>query len=78
MWRIGLYVLCGIIVDLMITIYTRSVSLGRGGRASLFAGVITVVTFWILNKIAIKWNAKLVLAYAVGTAIGTWLGMQIF
>jgi len=77
MKRMLLYLVFGIVIDLLITTYTRCVAGGYAGLASLFAGIVTLASYWILGKFIKRWDNRLILAYAIGTAIGTLIGMKL-
>ncbi len=70
-----LYIGLGAVIDLLITVYYRMISVRQAFPASALGTIITLVTFVIFSKIIVKWNKKLVIAYSIGTGIGTFIGV---
>jgi len=70
------YFLVGVVLDAIITIYYRAISSRRVWRASILAFVITATTVLLIENIVISHNPILILAYALGTSVGTWIGMS--
>jgi len=77
MKRTALYLSLGMVIDLIITLYYRCISSRLVFPASILGAVITLVSFIIFNRIIVNWNKRLVIAYAVGTGVGTFLGLII-
>lgn len=75
MAKIMLYVGLGAVIDLLITVYYRMISVRQAFPASALGAIITLVTFVIFSKIIVSWNKRLVIAYAVGTGLGTFVGV---
>jgi lipid-A-disaccharide synthase-like uncharacterized protein len=71
-----IYFLVGVVLDAIITIYYRAISSRRVLRASFLAFVITGATVLLIENIVISRNPVLILAYALGTSVGTWIGMS--
>lgn len=77
MRRMILYLGLGTVMDLLITLYNRCTFFRLKWPGSILGAVITLASFVIFNRIIVQWNKKLVMAYAIGTGIGTFLGMLI-
>ena len=67
----------GVVVDLLISAYTRMIALWLRPQASISGAVITLVTFVIFRYVIKKWNWFGVVAYSMGTGVGTWIGMTL-
>ncbi len=72
-----LYAALGVVIDLGICLYYRCISSGLLLPASALGSLITLISFIVFQKIIVKWNSKLVLAYAIGNGIGTAIGMMV-
>jgi len=71
------YFLCGIFIDLLITIFYRATAKGLVLVSSPLAFAIDIANFLVFYYIIRQWRWKYVIAYAVGTAFGNALGMAI-
>ncbi len=77
--KIIMIFMAGVVVDLLVTRYTRAVSERKIGRASLLSGFITIVNFLLLTVILRESFADGVyniLSFAGGNALGTYFAMK--
>lgn len=76
--NIVLYLGCGILSDVIVTLYYICVARGRGLLAALISIPIALLNFYVLGNILVlnpSWiNA---IAYAFGNAIGCFLIMSL-
>lgn len=77
MAKIMLYLGLGIVIDLCVSLYTRFVSLRLPAQASVSGALITFVTYLIFRYLITHWDNRLLIAYAVGTGLGTFIGVSI-
>lgn len=74
--------LAGAFQDALNTIYVRSVAERARGRASVLAGLLTILSFLVFTRIVAHLGAELetagasIFAYALGNSAGTWVGMR--
>lgn len=75
--RLVLIFLAGLVLDWLVTKYTRSVARGRRGTAVFLSGVITLVNMglivWVLRGDGGLYS---VLAFAGGNSLGTFVAMR--
>lgn len=70
-----IYFAAGVILDLIITRYYLAVSLRRAVLASVLAFAITAGTVFVWERIIVSQNFLPLLAYSLGTAVGTYFGI---
>ena len=75
--KLAIYLIAGLLLDCLITFHFRCVAEGRRFLASLSTFVYICLSFSGLGKIVadkeITWP---IVAYAVGSTVGTWLAMR--
>lgn len=74
MLTLGLYFMAGVVQDFLIAKYYLALSSRSVWLASTLAGVITLFTLGVFNLSFGHWGR--LLAYAVGTAVGTWVACK--
>jgi len=72
----GLYALLGVVQDVIIARYYICVSRREAFRASIWAFLITALTVWVIGSVVVSNSVILILCYAVGTAVGTGIGVK--
>ncbi len=74
--RLFLLFAAGIIIDLLVTVYTKSVADRKIWSATLLSGIITFVSFILFLSIIKSLDIiSDIIAYATGNCIGTYAGM---
>lgn len=79
LWKLVVIFVAGVVIDLMITKYTRSVASNRPKTAAALSGIITLANIGVWGTIIHEaetlgvWGA---IAMAVGASIGTLLGFK--
>lgn len=71
------YLLCGVFIDLLITLFYRATAKGLVLVSSPLACLIDIANFVVFYYIIREWKWKYVVAYALGTSAGNALGMLI-
>jgi len=72
---VGLYVILGICLDFLIVRYYNAVSDHMRFLAGVYGWAITLFTVYVLDALITGNNKLMMLAYAVGNGIGTYLGV---
>lgn len=72
----GLFLL-GLVTDIGVCLYYRSVSSGMVFMAMWLSFLVTLIPFFVMWKGIEARRPSLFIAYAAGAAIGTWVGMAI-
>ena len=67
----------GMITDVGVCLYYRSVSLDMRFMATLLSFLVTLVPFLVAARGISAKRYELFFAYAIGAAAGTWLGMMV-
>jgi len=75
MFLILLYFLLGLVIDVLITLHTKSVILDRRLFAAILSSSITLVSMLIIQNIIVSNSLYLIISYALGTGFGTFIGM---
>ena len=70
------YFVIGLLTDWMVTVETRAVIDRRPWRAAGYTLVLTVVSLAVLDRYIEGRSWLLIAGYAVGNAMGTWLGVE--
>jgi hypothetical protein len=73
---VGFFVL-GAITDVLVVLYYRSVSGGMVFAAMWLSFLVTLVPFFVAERGITAGRRELFVAYAVGAAVGTGLGMLV-
>jgi hypothetical protein len=68
-----MYFTVGLIRDAMATLWYRAVYKGQAGVAGGLGGGIDVVDIVVIALLIRAWSAPLVIAYSLGTSLGTYL-----
>ena len=68
-----IYLTLGIVNDMLVTGYYLFVSKQRALAASLTTIILTLLSFFVIEKIIVNTNWPLACAYALGTAVGCFL-----
>jgi uncharacterized protein YebE (UPF0316 family) len=76
MFEILLYIGLGFLLDVIVTVQMRAVYLARPYLASLLSIVITLISLLVIQHVIVSNNLHLIIAYAVGTGLGTLIGMK--
>jgi hypothetical protein len=76
-WLFLLYLGLGIVIDFLITIQYRAVSEKRVWLATLMSFAITLIGTLLIQEIVVSKSIGLILSYALGTGIGTFIGMVV-
>lgn len=76
MLNLAVYFVAGAILDVIIARYYLAVSRRAAVLASVLAFVITASTVFIWERIIVSQSAAPLLAYALGTAAGTYIGVR--
>lgn len=77
--KIVMIFVAGVVVDLLVTRYTRAVAEKKIGRATLLSGFITVVNFLLLSVIlkdSFADGIYSILSFAGGNTLGTYFAMR--
>jgi len=77
--RIIVIFVVGIVVDLLITYYTRAVADKKIGIATILSGFITIVNFLLLSLIlkdSIADGIYSIVSFACGNTLGTYFAMK--
>ena len=76
--EIAIYVILGIIGDILVTLYYLFVGRLQAVPASFLTIVITLLNFFIIERVVVSTNWMLMVFYAGGSAIGcfTIIGFQ--
>lgn len=77
MLLILLFLLIGIVQDYLITLHYRCISESRPIAASVLSFVILLVSVMVIEKIIQRQEISLVISYAFGSAIGTYIAMKM-
>jgi len=67
----------GMITDILVVLYYRSVSGGMVFMAMWLSFLVTLVPFLVAERGISAKRRELFFAYAIGAAAGTWLGMMV-
>jgi hypothetical protein len=81
LWKFVAIFLGGIVIDLLVTKYTRSVAVGERATAAALSGLITLINVAVLGVIAQHmetFGLYGALAFAGGSSLGTLLGFARF
>jgi len=70
-----LYFCLGLVEDLIVTNYYRAISNRRRWLASHISAIHTIVVVGMMASIVIQHDLKLILFWAAGNWLGTFLGM---
>ena len=73
----AVYFVAGVIMDAIIALYYLALSSRRAFTASALASIITIATYLILEHLIISREYGLILAYAIGTGVGTYLALCV-
>jgi len=71
-----IYIFLGVILDYLIVLYYRSISARLALPASALAIIITGLTLEVIEKVIKSDKPFLLLAYSLGTGLGTFIGMN--
>lgn len=69
------YLLCGLVMDALIALHIRFVSERRAIPASVLSFIITMVSYLVVGEFIATKSLVLLLGFAIGTALGTILGI---
>ena len=67
----------GLIIDILVVLYLRSVSLGIVPLAMLISFLVTLVPFLVTERGITAGRHELFFAYALGASVGTLVGMMV-
>jgi xanthine/uracil/vitamin C permease (AzgA family) len=65
-----MYLILGIINDMLVTGYYLFVSKQKALAASLTTIILTLLSLFVIEKVIVNTNWSLAIGYAIGTAIG--------
>jgi len=68
-----IYVALGIVADIFIALYYMALSERRAFRASLYAVIIPLFTFGVIERALATHDLKCIVGFVVGNGIGTYL-----
>jgi hypothetical protein len=71
------FFMAGLILDIIITRYTKAIADGKKLTASILAMVITIVNFSVMTYVLQNMGDSIsgIAAFAGGNGLGTWLAM---
>jgi hypothetical protein len=72
-----LYFSLGLVTDILIVLYYKSIGSGHVLPAVVLSILITVVPFIVVERSITAQDRRLVIAYAFGAGAGTFLGMLV-
>jgi len=75
--RLAGFFLVGTVTDIMVVLYYRSINQRSILPSILLSFMLTIVPLFIAERGITKRQPMIFLAYGVGAALGTWLGLMI-
>ena len=71
-----IYVALGVVADIFIALYYMALSERRAFRASLYAVIIPLFTFGVIERALTTHDLKCIVGFVVGNGIGTFLAVK--
>jgi hypothetical protein len=71
------FFLVGVVTDIMVVLYYRSISLGSALPSVILSFMLTVVPLFIAERGITKRQPMVFLSYALGASLGTWIGLMV-
>jgi hypothetical protein len=71
-----IYVVLGVVADVFIALYYIALSERRAFRASLYAVIIPLFTFGVMERALTTHDLKCIVGFVVGNGIGTFLAVK--
>jgi len=68
-----IYVALGVVADIFIALYYMALSDRRAFRASLYAIIIPLFTFGVIERALTTHDLKCIVGFVIGNGIGTYL-----
>jgi hypothetical protein len=68
--EIMIYIVLGIVGDILVTLYYLFVGKLQGVPASFLTILITLLNFFIIERVVVSTNWMLMVFYAIGSAVG--------
>jgi hypothetical protein len=75
--RLAGFFLVGTVTDIMVVLYYRAISQHSILPSILLSFMLTIVPLFIAERGITKRQPMIFLSYALGAALGTWLGLMI-
>jgi hypothetical protein len=77
LYSVLLYLLCGLVMDILVTLHGRAIVSRRPLYVGLLSGVITLVSLLLLENLIVSRSTVLLVAYAFGSGLGGVIGMYV-
>jgi hypothetical protein len=77
LYSILLYLLCGLVMDILITGHARAIMLERPLYVGCLSTIITLTSLLLLEHLITSRSIVLIVAYAIGSGLGGTLGMYV-
>ena len=71
-----IYVGLGVIADVVITLYYMALSERRAFRASVYALIIPLFSFLVIERALATKDIRCIVGFVIGNAIGTYLAVK--
>jgi len=71
-----IYVALGIVADIFIALYYMALSERRAFRASLYAVIIPLFTFGVIERALTTHDPKCIAGFVIGNGIGTYIAVK--
>jgi positive regulator of sigma E activity len=71
-----IYVALGVVADIFIALYYMALSERRAFRASLYAVIIPLFTFGVIERALTTHDLKCIVGFVVGNGIGTYWAVR--
>jgi hypothetical protein len=76
LWTLLIYVTLGVIADIFIALYYMALSGRRALSASLYAVIIPLFTFGVIERALATHDVTCIIGFVVGNGIGTYLAVR--
>ena len=71
-----IYVALGVVADIFIALYYMALSERRAFRASLYAVIIPLFTFGVIERALTTHDVTCIIGFVIGNGIGTYIAVK--
>jgi len=71
-----IYVALGVVADIFIALYYMALSERRAFRASLYAVIIPLFTFGVIERALATHDVTCIIGFVIGNGIGTYIAVK--
>jgi len=72
------FFILGVISDALITLHYIAISRGWAGLAALLTMLIGGLGYFVIKRIVVTWQLRLIIAELLGCAVGTYIIVKFF